>query len=122
MANQTGRPHSNNSNKEKARTATIQENVRQAAQDVGRTVRDLADEKIDNLRDAAGEYIEAGRERASDYVEQGRDVAHQYIERGRDRAIEIERTLEDQIRDQPLKAVLAAAGIGFVLGVFFMRR
>lgn len=97
----------------------------QGAQSAQQTMSDMASraqDRLEGLRDTANQFIEQGRERAGDYMEQGRDLAQQYIEQGRDRALEIERTLEGQIREQPLRAVLTAAGIGFVLGIFFMRR
>ena len=62
-------------------------------------------------RDAANEQLGQMRDNASEYYEQGRDKAHQ-----------VKRTLEQFILDQPLKAILVAAGVGLLLGRFWMRR
>jgi ElaB/YqjD/DUF883 family membrane-anchored ribosome-binding protein len=69
-------------------------------QAMGGTARDAAQEKLGQLRDNASEYFE-----------QGRDKAHQ-----------VERTLAQFILDQPLKSILIAAGVGLLLGRFWMRR
>jgi ElaB/YqjD/DUF883 family membrane-anchored ribosome-binding protein len=42
-------------------------------------------------------------------------------ERGRDKASQVERTFDQFIREQPLKSVLIAAGIGLLLGRFWKR-
>jgi ElaB/YqjD/DUF883 family membrane-anchored ribosome-binding protein len=90
--------------------------------DVARAAGEAAREQMQNLKAAASQYVEQGRERATDYVEHGRELASHYLEEGRQRAIGLERSLEQQIREQPLRAMLTAAGIGFVLGILFSRR
>jgi ElaB/YqjD/DUF883 family membrane-anchored ribosome-binding protein len=51
-----------------------------------------------------------------------KSTASDYMEQGRHRAIEMERSLESQIRSQPLRSMLIAAGVGLVAGVLLTRR
>jgi ElaB/YqjD/DUF883 family membrane-anchored ribosome-binding protein len=95
-------------------TAQMQEKVqdiKQNLQDLGSGARQMANEQLQNLRTAASDQLQNVRSTASDYFEQGRS-----------KAMDMERTLESQIRDQPLRAVLIAAGIGLVFGVLWNRR
>ena len=69
-------------------------------QTLGSTVRDTAQETVERLR--------AG---AADSAREGRDKAQQ-----------VERSLAQYVREQPLKSILIAAGVGLVLGRFWMRR
>ena len=61
--------------------------------------------------DAAQEKVGQLRDNASDGYEEGREKVHQ-----------VKRTFEQFIREQPLKSILIAAGVGLVLGRFWMRR
>ena len=69
-------------------------------QRLGSTVGDTAQEKVKQLR--------AG---ASDRAREGRDNVQQ-----------VERSFAQYVREQPLKSILIAAGVGLVLGRFWMRR
>lgn len=69
-------------------------------QEMGAVARDAAQEKVGQLR-----------ENAAGYYEQSRDSVYQ-----------AERGVEQFIRDRPVKSVLVAAGIGVLLGGFWMRR
>jgi ElaB/YqjD/DUF883 family membrane-anchored ribosome-binding protein len=62
------------------------------------------------------------REMAQDHVEQLRASASEYGEEGRDKVQQIERSFAQYVREQPLKSILIAAGVGLVLGRFWMRR
>ena len=72
-------------------------------------------------RTVATEQMGQIRDQANQYYEQGRDMAQQYYEQGRQRAQEWEQGLEDYVRQQPVKAVLMAAGIGLVVGFIWRR-
>ena len=76
------------------------QDIKQNMQDLGSSARQMASEQYDSLRTSATDYIEQGRARAMD----------------------MEQSLESQIRDQPLKSVLMAAGFGLILGVLWSRR
>ena len=41
---------------------------------------------------------------------------------GREKVRQVEQSIEQYIREQPLKSMLIAAGVGLVLGRFWMRR
>ncbi len=64
------------------------------------TVRDAAQETVEQLRASAADCATAGREQV------------QQVERG----------FAQYVRDQPLKSILIAAGVGLVLGRFWLRR
>jgi len=65
-----------------------------------RTVRDAAQEKAEQLR--------AG---AADGAREGRDKVQQ-----------VERSFAQYVREQPLKSILIAVGVGLVFGRFWPRR
>lgn len=74
--------------------------VTEDVQHLGETVRDAVQEK---LRTMAG--------RAAQQCEQGRDKVHG-----------VACACEQFVRDRPLRSVLMAAGIGWLLGRFWKRR
>ena len=92
--------------------------LKQNVQDLGSTARMAAQEQVQNLKQAASDYVEQGREQ----LDAWKGSASDYVEQGRVRAMEMERTLEGQIRSQPMKAVLIAAGVGLVAGILLSRR
>jgi len=69
-------------------------------QKLGSTVRDTAQEKVEHLRAGAAD---SARE-------------------GRDNVQPVERSFAQYVREQPLKSILIAAGVGLVLGRFWLRR
>lgn len=70
-----------------------------------------------NLRDM-GQQV---KEKAQEQFETLRQSASEYYEQGRDKAMEWEHNVEDYIREQPMKSVLIAAGVGLVLGFIWRR-
>ena len=66
----------------------------------GRTVRDTPQDKVEPLRAGAADCVRAGQ----------------------DKVQQVERSLAQYIREQPLKSVLIAAGVGLVFGRFWLRR
>ena len=64
-----------------------------------------------NVRDTAQEKVEQLRAGAADRAREGRDKVQQ-----------VERSFAQYVREQPLKSILIAVGIGLVLGRFWMRR
>jgi ElaB/YqjD/DUF883 family membrane-anchored ribosome-binding protein len=63
------------------------------------------------IRDAAEEKLGQAGERASEYCEQGRDKVHS-----------VACACEQFLREQPLRSILIAGGIGWLLGRFWSRR
>jgi ElaB/YqjD/DUF883 family membrane-anchored ribosome-binding protein len=74
--------------------------VTQDIQELGGMARDMAQEKVAQLRASASEYCEEGR----------------------DKVQQVERGFEQYVREQPLKSLLIAAGVGILLGGLWMRR
>jgi ElaB/YqjD/DUF883 family membrane-anchored ribosome-binding protein len=74
--------------------------VTQELQDIGNTAADAVRENVGRLQDEASEC----------YVQ------------GRDQAYQVEQTFEQLIKDHPLKSILIAAGVGLLLGRFWIRR
>jgi ElaB/YqjD/DUF883 family membrane-anchored ribosome-binding protein len=67
---------------------------------MGQTVRDAAQEKIEQVSD-----------RASQYCDQGQEKVHG-----------VACACEQFLRQKPLTSVLVAAGVGLLLGRFWLRR
>ena len=76
----------------------------QSVQDMGNTAKGFAQEKLEEVRESVGE-----------------SVGH-YYEQGRAKAKEIEHTLESMVRQQPVKALMIAVGVGLILGGLMIRR
>jgi len=74
--------------------------VRRGVQEIGSKARQVAEEQLENIRETAAEYVEQGRTKA----------------------LELEGSLESKIRDEPMKSLLIAAGVGFVAGFLLLRR
>ena len=87
-----------------------QQGVGQTLRDAGSQISGQAKEQIDHLKTQATEYYEQGRERMQEYYDQGRD-----------KAMEFEQNLEAYVREQPVKSLLIAAGVGCLLGILWRR-
>ena len=74
--------------------------VKKDLEGAGETVRDAAQEKLGQVG-----------EKAAEYCEQGRDKVHG-----------VACACEQFLRERPLRSVLVAAGIGWLLGRFWKRR
>ena len=91
-----------------------------AAQKAGQ-LRDYAGDKASELKSVATERIEAIRDGAGETAGQLRGAATDQWKDTREKARELHITVEDYVRENPTKAVLAAAGAGFVLGLLIRR-
>ncbi|MCC6273436.1 DUF883 family protein [Deltaproteobacteria bacterium PRO3] len=69
-------------------------------QELGKTTRDLAHDTVGMIRENASEYYQQGLKKAQS----------------------LEKDLETKIKENPLQALLIAAGVGFVLGALWKRR
>jgi ElaB/YqjD/DUF883 family membrane-anchored ribosome-binding protein len=74
------------------------------------------------ISDGIHELGAAAREVAADQVEAMRDRATDVLDHGRERLREVGASVETRFHDQPMKTVLIAAGIGFLLGMIWNRR
>jgi ElaB/YqjD/DUF883 family membrane-anchored ribosome-binding protein len=84
---------------------------------MGQSLRDAGTQ----AREKAAEQVEHLKETASQYYDQGRQMAQDYYEQGRQKAMEYQENLESYVREQPVKAVLIAAGIGLLVGFLWRR-
>jgi len=74
--------------------------LKQDVQDLGRLTKTVAQESYENLRHQVGDALEQGKERAQNW----------------------EKSLEEQIKNNPVKAVMIAAGVGLLLGALWKSR
>ncbi len=81
------------------------------------------------LRDAAGQigenirhFGEQARGAAQETYDRYRQQAGDYYEQARGRATELQGDLEQYVREQPVKSIMIAAGVGLVLGMLLKRR
>ena len=81
-------------------------------------LRGQAAEAAQNLREMGGQVKQAAQEQ----MENLRQQASEYYEQGRVKAQEWQQDLESYVQDQPVKSLLIAAGVGFLLGVIWKRR
>src|SRR5947208_2738774 len=89
-----------------------------SARGVGETVV----EKSREIRDSVQQMGSTAKEMAQAGWESARDTAAEYFDKSREKAMELGETLEIQIRSRPIRAILFAAGIGFVAGMLLKRR
>jgi ElaB/YqjD/DUF883 family membrane-anchored ribosome-binding protein len=113
----------------RGRVEAIASSVQEAAQDIKRTTQQHGSEVAEHVRGLGGDVKQAAQDRvaevsqvAHEQFEQARDTAGEYLERGRDRAVELEHSLESQIRSRPMRSMLVAAGVGFAIGFLLIRR
>jgi len=67
---------------------------------------------------------ETGKEpgdQAQELITQGKEVVAEYYEEGRNQVLAWQQQLEHQVREKPLQALLVAAGVGLLFGLFRRR-
>ena len=92
-------------------------NPTSAARGMADTIRD----KGRDVRDTVQQMGSSAKEMAQAGWENARDTAADYLDKGREKALELGETLEIQIRSRPIRALLIAAGIGFLAGMLLKR-
>jgi ElaB/YqjD/DUF883 family membrane-anchored ribosome-binding protein len=95
--------------------------LKDAAAQKAAQLRDFAGDKASELKSVATERIGAIREGAGETAGHLRGAASDQWEETRKKARELHVTMEDYVRENPTKAVLAAAGAGFFLGLLIRR-
>ena len=88
--------------------------AKSAADELKETVSEISQ----NVREIGGEIGDLCAEKFTDV----RDQAAGYYKKGRKKASEWEEGVEDYIKEQPIKALLIAGGIGLLVGLFWRRR
>jgi len=74
--------------------------IKSSLQEMGSTAKNIAQEKFEDVRDSMSSYYEQGR----------------------DKAMELEHSLENRIRERPVSSILIATGLGFLIGMLWMRK
>jgi ElaB/YqjD/DUF883 family membrane-anchored ribosome-binding protein len=90
-----------------------------------RTKRNTTNGLADHRAAIAQDFHEVGdaaKRIATDGMEAVREAAHQYLDEGRSRARHFGAHLQSKVQDQPVKSLLVAAAIGFLLGACWIRR
>ena len=85
-----------------------------ATEELKKTATDIGE----NVREMGGEIGDLAREKYSDF----RDQASDLYRKGRKKASELEEGIEGYIKEQPVKALLIAAGVGLLVGLLRRRR
>lgn len=67
------------------------------------------------------EFGGRAKDMAKDKMDQVRTGAADAADRIQDKAQDMERSVEKFVREEPMKSLLIAAGIGIILGRFLMR-
>lgn len=76
---------------------------------------------VGQIRDQASQMAGQVRDAAVEQYENLRDTAQDYYEQGRQKAQERQHSLEDYVHEQPMKALLIAAGVGVLLGIIWKK-
>lgn len=100
----------------RSETRDLADAARQRTYEVKRDARDYAAEAKEYVQGAAQqtkEYVENAREYVGDAVQQARDKMAEYREGGVEK---VRHDLVGYTREQPMTALLLAAGAGLVLG------
>ncbi len=88
-----------------------------------KTASDTASQVKTAVSESAGKLQEMGTgamEYARDHLSEAGSMAGEYAEQGRVKAMEYTHALEREIRNRPLVALLAAAGVGCLLGMLLL--
>ena len=84
-------------------------------------LKDKASEMTSNIKDKASEITGNIKDAATEQLHHARETASEYYDQGRAKAQEWERSLEEYVPEQPMKALMIAAGVGIVLGILWKR-
>jgi ElaB/YqjD/DUF883 family membrane-anchored ribosome-binding protein len=68
------------------------------------------------------EVRSATKQMATDSVDALRRTASDLVDEGRTKAREVGQSVQSKVQETPVKSVLIAAAVGFLLGVFWIRR
>jgi len=79
-------------------------------------------EKAANLGQDVQELGKLSKEIAQDTVGMLRENAGDYYEQGLKKAQKLEKSFESKIRENPLRSLMIAAGVGLVVGFLWSRR
>ena len=86
-------------------------------QSTGEQVSETAAQMGQNI----GERTQQMRQAAQEQLGQIRQSATEYYQQGRERAMEWQHNMEDYVREQPIRSILMAAGVGVLIGILWRR-
>jgi len=95
--------------------------LQEAARDKKNELKNLIMDKYSELKDTFFDGQSGVAQDISDTTGQMQENASACYGRGRDKDRQADRTFDQFIREQPLKSVLIAAGVGLLLGRFWKR-
>lgn len=95
--------------------------LRDYAENKASHLKDVASEKASHYRDAASEKAHQLSDQAKESAAHFRHAAEKQWEDKRLKAGVLKAEAEDYIRDNPTQTVLAAVGVGFLLGLLMRR-
>ena len=86
------------------------------------TNREAISERASAIAKDFHEVSAATKRMAADSVGALRQTANDVIDDGRTKAREMGQNVQAKVEEKPVKSVFVAAALGFLLGVFWMRR
>ena len=99
------------------------------ASSLTRAATDRAKESVGQLGEKASAMMHGAQEAAANLghrAQEGlgaiKDAASEYIDQGREKAAALGRSVEEQVKEWPLSALLVATGVGVLIGVVLARR
>ena len=105
----------------KAHAKRAADELKAAASAKAQELRDTATTKAQEFRENATAKAQEFRANAGAKATEWRDYAQDYYGTARDRAKTFQDDSEVYIRENPMRAVVTALGVGFVLGMLFRR-
>ena len=86
------------------------------------TNRRAVREEMPTITKGVQDVTDAVKRMATDHVDSIRDTAHEYLDQGRSRMQKVGEQIETHVHEKPIKSLLVATIIGFLLGIFWVRR
>lgn len=97
------------------------EELRAAAGAKAQQLKEAAENRANQLKEVAGQRAHEIKDAAGQRASEIRDIAEQSLKEVRDRAEDWKTEGEKYVKENPTQAVVAALGIGFVLGLLVRR-
>ena len=84
--------------------------------------REASSERISHVAKDLQDVDSAAKRVAADSFGALRQTAHDLIDKGRTKTREVSGGVQNKFQEQPVKSVLLAGAIGFLLGIVWVRR
>jgi ElaB/YqjD/DUF883 family membrane-anchored ribosome-binding protein len=96
--------------------------MRNSASHAKNRVQAAVEEEGPTIAEGLQTTTNAVKRLATESVDAVRDTAHDFLDQGKAKVHELGDNVGSHVRDEPMKSVLIAAGVGFIVGLFFWRR